>query len=134
MAKSFLGAVKDYETMTVRNIRYIATEAIQDTMEDAMETVAGITRGGAFEINKLPVDEGELVGSLSVDGGPESENSYITAIAGLKIGDTMNFEWTAPHALPVELGSGNTQGRHFVGGAARKFPEFVKKRAAEVRK
>lgn len=134
MAKSFLAQIADFEKMTNRDMRYVATEAIQDTMEDAQETVVGITRGGTFEINKLPVDEGELVGSLSVDGGPESENSYVTAIAGLKIGDTMNFEWTAPHALPVELGSGDTQGRHFVGGAARKFPEFVDKRTAEVSK
>lgn len=133
MAKSYAAQLRDIEAFTKQNLRYIASEAIQDVMEDATETVAGVTRGGVFEVGKLPVNLGELVGSLSVDGGAPSDDSYVLALAGYEVGGVMNFAWTAPHALPVEVGVRGNPGRHFVSTAAKRFEEHVAKRAAEVK-
>ena len=131
MSKTFTAQLESFAKLTKQNLKYVATESIQDTMEDATESVAGVMRGGTFEVGKLPVNMGELLGSLSSNGGPEGENSYILAIGGYVLGDVMSFAWTAEHALAVELGTSTTLGRHFVGTAARRFPEYVEKRARE---
>ena len=131
MAKSFTAQLKDIEKMTVKNMRYVAAEAIQDVMEAAMTPSRGVTKGGTFEQGKIPVAEAELINSLTSDG-VEGKDSYTVAIAGFDIGDTLQFSWTAPHALSVEVGTSKMQGRHFVGANARRFPEFVAKRAKEV--
>ena len=63
----------------------------------------------------------------------------MTAVAGMQVGDKMRFAWTAPHAMPMEAGftaanGRQIPGRFFVATNAAKFPEFVKKRAAEVKR
>ena len=131
MTKSFTAQLKDIEKMTVKNMRYVAAEAIQDVMEAAMTPSRGITKGGTFEEGKIPVAETELINTLTSDG-IKGENSYTVAIAGFDIGDTLKFAWTADHALVQEVGNSKIRGRHFVGANARKFPEFVAKRAKEV--
>lgn len=141
MAKSYTAQLQDARRMTNQGLRYVAASAIQDTIEDAMETVAGVSRGAAFVEGKLPVNLGELVGSLSTNGGAPSEDSYVLAIADFDVGDVMSFAWTAPHARRIEEGfSGEDSlgrryeqpGRHFVGSAAVRFPDHVRKRASEV--
>jgi len=131
MTKSFTAQLKDIEKMTVKNMRYVAAEAIQDVMEAAMTPSRGITEGGTFEKGKIPVAESELIKSLT-SNGIKGENSYTVAIAGFDIGDTLKFAWTADHALVQEVGNSKIRGRHFVGANARKFSEFVAKRAKEV--
>ena len=131
MAKSFTAQLKDIEKMTVKNMRYVAAEAIQDVMEAAMTPSRGITKGGTFEEGKIPVAEAELINSLTSNGTP-GKDSYAVAIAGFDIGDTLKFAWTAPHALPVEVGTSKMQGRHFVSINAKRFPEFVAKRVKEI--
>jgi len=131
MTKSFTAQLKDIEKMTVKNMRYVAAEAIQDVMEAAMTPQRGVTKGGTYEQGKIPVAEAELINSLTSDG-IKGADSYTVAIAGFDVGDTMQFAWTAPHAMAVEVGTSKMQGRHFVGQNARKFPEFVAKRAKEV--
>jgi len=132
MAKSFTAQLADFERMTVKNMRHVASESIQDVMEGAMTPARGISKGGTYEAGKIPVAEAELINLLTSDG-VEGADSYTVAIAGFQIGDVMEFAWTAPHAMAKEVGTGTQQGWHFVGINARKFPEFVKKRAAEVK-
>lgn len=140
--KSFTAQLKDIERLTVQNLKYVASEAIQDVMEAAQTPVRGVTKGGTFEEGKIPVAEAELINSLSTDGGAEGKDSYTVAIAGYEVGNNMTFAWTAPHAMRTELGfqgedslgrKFDQPGRHFVSINAKKFPEFVEKRAKEVR-
>ncbi|MEP5730821.1 MAG: hypothetical protein ABJL67_15795 [Sulfitobacter sp.] len=143
MTKSFTAQLKDIEDLVLADMRYVAAESIQDVMEAAQTPQLGISKGAtSFVEGKIPVAESELINSLTSDG-TEGAESYSVAIAGFEIGDTMEFAWTAPHAMRMEVGFTGTDslgrkfdqpGRHFVGANARRFSEFVENRVAEVRK
>lgn len=132
--KSFTAQLKDIERLTIQNMKYVASESIQDVMEAAMTPARGVSKGGSVEVGKIPVAEAELINSLSTDGGAPGADSYTVAITGYDLGDSMEFAWPAPHAMIKEVGSGTQPGWHFVGINARRFPEFVEKRAKEIRK
>lgn len=139
---TFTAQLEAFEQLTKQNMRYVATESIQDVVEAAQTPQRGITKGAtSFEVGKIPVAEAELINSLSTNGGAPSEDSYVVAISGYEIGDSMTFAWTAPHAMRMEAGFTGTDslgreydqpGRHFVGANARRFQEFVTKRSREV--
>lgn len=137
--KSFTAQLQDFEDLTERNLRYIAVNAISDVMEAAQTPQRGITKGATgFVEGKIPVAEAELINSLTSEG-IKGEASYGVALAGFEVGDYMRFAWTAPHAMPMEVGfrtkNGRTvPGRHFVGKNAARFSEFVQKYAGMVRR
>lgn len=142
--KSFTAQLEDFEKLTMQNLKYIASEAIQDVVSAAQTTQRGITKGAtSFVEGKIPEGETQgLVNSLTTDG-VEGPVSYTVAIENYEVGGTMEFAWTAPYALRMEAGYSGTDslgrkyeqpGRHFVGKNARRFPEFVEKRAKEVRR
>ncbi len=122
-------------------LRYVAMQSIQDVVEAAQQPQLGITKGAAsFVVGKIPVAEGELRASLRAQllGGAAATGaeSYGAVIAGYEIGGNFIFEWTAPHALPMEHGftarnGSQVPGRHFVGANAARFSEFVNARVAE---
>jgi hypothetical protein len=143
VTKSFSAQLDDIADLTLRDMRYVASESIQDVAEQMQTPQRGVTKGGTFEVGKIPVAESDLINSLSVDGGAEGEDAYVLALAGYELGDNMTFAYSAEHALPMETGftieladggEVNVPGRHFMGKAAARFPEFVKARAAEVRR
>jgi hypothetical protein len=130
--KTFQAQIEDFERLTLQNMKYVAGEAIQDVMEAAQTPQLGMTKGAtSFESGKIPVAEAELINSLTSDGN-KGPDSYAVAIAGFEIGDKMEFAWTAPHAMPIEVGTSKFAGRQFVGANARRFSEFVEKRTKEV--
>ncbi len=139
--KSFTAQLKDAETKTLTNVRYVAAEAIQDVLEGAQTPQQGISKGAtSFVEGKIPVADSELINSLTV-GEATGETAYTVALAGFDIGDVLTFTWTAPHALRMELGFSGTDGlgrtyeqagRFFVTRNAERFSEFVKRRAAEI--
>lgn len=139
MAKTFAAQLKQFQGLTTANMRKVATGAIQDVLEGAQTPQQGITAGGSgFVTGKIPVATAELINSLTVEGvtGPAA---YVTAIAGMQMGDVLKFAWTAPHAMPMEVGftaqnGREVPGRFFVSANAEKFSGFVEARAAEVRK
>ena len=139
MAKTFTAQLEQFRGLTTGKMRKVAAAAIQDVLEAAQTPQQGITAGGSgFVTGKIPVATSELINSLTVEGvsGPAA---YVTAIAGMQIGDVMKFAWTAPHAMPIEVGfraknGREIPGRHFVSQNAQRFSEFVAARAAEVRK
>lgn len=144
MVKSFTAQMRSFAEIKKHDMRYVAMESFQDVLEGAQTPQRGMSVGAtSFVEGKIPVAEGDLINSLSVDGGATDKDSYITAIAGFTIGQDMRFAWTAPHAMKMEQGftgtdaSGNEynqQGRHFVGKNAARFQEFVDKHVKEVRK
>lgn len=139
MTKSFTAQLDDIIDLTVEGIEYTMRQSISDVLEGAQTTQIGFGQGATtFEPGKIPVDTAELVNSLTVDGA-KGPDSYAVAIAGMQLGDEKRFAWTAPHAIHIEQGwttstGRNVPGRHFVSVNAAKFPDHVKRRAAEVRK
>lgn len=124
-------------------MEYVARQSISDVMVGAQETQDGITIGAeSFVEGRIPVGETkELVNSLAVNDAQGVDVGL--QIQGLQLGDTMKFSWTAPHARRIEYGftgtdslgrTYNQPGRFFVTRNAEKFPEFVRKRAAEIKK
>ena len=145
MTKTFAAQVEAFKDRTLKKMRYVAVNAIQDVMEAAQTPQPGVGRtGGSFIEGKIPVKTSELINSLTSGkgaGGAKGALSYTTAIAGMEIGDRLRFAWTAPHAMRIEQGftgtdslgrTYNQAGRHFVGVNAARFSEFVAARVREV--
>lgn len=143
MAGRFTAQVREFATLTKRNMRYVATESIQDVLEAAQTPQLGITKGAtSFVEGKIPVADADLINSLVV-GGNRGQDAYVTAIAGYELGDNMEFAWNIEYALRIEMGFTGTDelgreynqpGRHFVGANAARFPEFVETHVREVRR
>ncbi len=145
MSRSFTAQLDDIIDLTVEGMEYTMRQSISDVFEAAQTTQIGITQGAtSFEEGKIPVGlTEELVNSLSVDDGAESADAYVVKIANMDIGETITGKWSAPHARRINSGftgtdslgrTYNVPGRFFVDKNAAKFPEFVKKRAAEVKR
>jgi len=140
--KTFTAQLADFEKLTMQNLKYVATEAIQDVVSAAQTTQRGITMGAtSFVEGKIPEGKTKTLKNSLTSNGTEGVASYTVAIGAYEVGDTLTFAWTAPYALRMELGftgedskgrTYNQAGRHFVGANARRFPEFVAKRALEV--
>jgi hypothetical protein len=137
--KTFAAQLEDIERLTIEALEYTMRQSISDSVSGAQETQIGFGQGAtSFEPGKIPVDTAELANSLTVDGA-KGPDSYVVAIANLEIGGKLTFAWTAPHALAIEQGwttskGTNVPGRQFVAVNAAKFPDHVKKRAAEARR
>lgn len=146
MAKTFAAQVADFKGRTLKNMLYVAVNAIQDVMEAAQTPQPGVGRtGGTFIEGRIPVVSSDLINSLTAgkgtSGGTKGELSYTTALAGMELGDRLTFAWTSPYALRIEAGFVGTDrlgrtydqaGRHFVGKNAARFSEFVAARSREV--
>jgi hypothetical protein len=135
MTKTFTAQVAAFRDMTVKNMRYVASQSIQDVLEAAQTSQVALTKGAtSVEPGKIPVADSGLINSLSVDGGTTGPDAYVAAITGFEIGDVMRFQWTAPYAMRIEVGHGTYPGAHFVGANAAKWPAFVAARVREVQK
>lgn len=145
MTRSFAAQVADFKGRTLKKMRYVAVNAIQDVMEAAQTPQPSSQRTGTFIEGRIPVDTSALINSLTSGkgsgGGAKGALSYTTAIAGMQIGDRLTFAWTMPYALRIEAGfvgtdslgrTYNQPGRHFVGKNAARFSEFVAARVKEV--
>ncbi|MGL5737233.1 MAG: hypothetical protein ACRCYS_20435 [Beijerinckiaceae bacterium] len=104
---TFSAQVKNWQTKTEETLRKIAATAIQDQLSRMQTPVA---QGG-----NMPVDTSTLRNSLvselngaAVGKGPDS---YVLAIAGMELGDTVTASWTAEYAAirhykPEDFGQG----------------------------
>ena len=143
MAKSFSAQVSSFVQKSEEKMRKVMQRSVQDVLSAAQTAQPSTARSiGPFEQGKIPVDTGflrnSLISGLNGSFGDESPDSYILTIAGMEIGDTMQFGWTAPYAARIEYGffgddsAGRTfdqPGRHFVGVNAAKWQDIVAKNA-----
>jgi hypothetical protein len=146
LTRTFAAQVAEFKGRTLKKMRYVAINSIQDVLEAAQTPQPGVARtGGTFIEGRIPVVSSELIQSLSSGkgsaGGAKGSTSYIAVIAGMEIGDRLAFAWTAPHAHRINSGftgtdslgrTYNVPGRHFVDANAARFSEFVAARAKEV--
>lgn len=125
---TFAAQVKNANERSKETLRKIAATAIQDVMSDAQTPVA---MGG-----NMPVDTGFLRNSLasSLNGSDmgSGPDSYALALAGMKLGDTVRFSWTAEYAAirhykPEDFGQGGGMWRD---KAAQRFQSHVDAAAA----
>lgn len=143
---TFAAQVAGFRNKTVKALRYVAVNAIQDVMEAAQTPQPSVKRtGGTFIEGRIPVDTSALINSLTTgingSAGAKGSASYAAVLAGLDIGDVITFAWTMPYALRIEKGfvgtdklgrTYNQAGRHFVAKNAAQFQSFVNARVAEV--
>lgn len=146
MTKTFAAQIADFKGKTLKKMRFVAVNSIQDVLEAAQTPQPGVGRtGGSYIEGRIPVVSSDLINSLSSgkgsSGGAEGALSYTTAIAGMQIGDRLTFAWTSPYAMRIEAGFTGTDslgrrynqaGRHFVGRNAERFSDFVAARVREV--
>lgn len=133
MTKTFTAAVEKFAMLTEKRMLKVATDSISDVMKAAMTSAQGITVGGALIEGRIPVVSGDLINSL-VSNGNAGAASYATVIAGMELGDVLNFVWNIEYAARAEFGFTGTDslgrsyqqaGWHFVGQNAARWPEFV---------
>ena len=118
MVKSFSAQVRNWSEKAKRNARLVIADAAQGVFADMSQPQPSIKETGTFEVGKVPVDEGILIGSLfaTLNGATtgQGQTAYIGALAGFEIGDTVQFAFSAEYALPIEYGTDDFPGRFMV--------------------
>lgn len=138
MAQTFSADLSNILEGYERDLLNVARQSVQEVVKIAQTPKA---KGG-----RLPVVTSFLRNSLAsgVNGafGPPGPEGYVLTIAGMKLGDTSRFAWTAAYALRIELGFSGAdslgriyeqEGNHFVGGAAAQWEDIVTKNALRAR-
>jgi hypothetical protein len=128
--KSMVADVADFEKLTMAKMVKVARQSIQETLNTAQTPVA---KGGA-----MPVDTGalrnSLVSRISTGTASAGADSFMVVIAQLKLGDVINFAWTADYAVPrhymVGVGQGGGLWRDL---AVQNWQAVVRKNASAVR-
>ena len=131
---SFSATVRGWSEKGKRNADLVARESIQDIGELMTRPVDGVTRGAPFVVGKVPVDTGELIGSVIVQlngstiarGGLGVPPDFTASLAGFDLGDTVTGAFTAPYARIVEY----KQGRYMVRNAVQNWQAVVNANAA----
>ena len=117
-------AVAKSKSKLDRLVRQSANELIKDAQ-------VPVAKGG-----RMPVLTGFLRNSLLTDvkgkATSEGEDSYVTALRGVKAGDSIRFTWTALYAMIVEGGYGARPARFFARGAAEKWKGIVERIARKL--
>jgi len=140
MALTFTASTRKWEKLTAKAMLAVAVDSIQDVMEAAQTTAQGKTAGGTIIEGRIPVVTSDLVNSLAVETngvlGGEGANSYVTAIGGMNLGDTLRFGWTAEYSARVHSGfSGpdslgrvyNQKGWHWISANAVRWQSIVRR-------
>lgn len=135
---TFAADIRAFADRTVGQMRDVMRESTQDVVQAAQTPQVSLARGATGVVQgKIPVDTGflrnSLVSGLNGSFGPEGPESYALTVAGMEIGDVARFAWTAPHALPTELGHGSYKGAHFVGANAARWSDFVAANVAKLK-
>lgn len=139
MTKSFSVSVKGWSEKAKRNSRLIVMEASEGVYNAMTTRQAGVKEtGGSFEVGKVPVDTGFLVGSaqIAVAGAQRGTGSsgqppdFMASIAGFDVGQPIEAAFTAEYARAVEYGNGRMAGRFFVRQAVSRWGQLVRTAAA----
>lgn len=134
-----LASLKNWSAKAERNARLIVMEASEGVYNAMTERQPSVKEtGGSFEVGKVPVDWGYLIGSVQIavgggttgTGSPGQAPDYIGSISGFQIGEPITAAFTADYARHVEYGTARMPGRFFVRNAVAQWPAFVAAAAA----
>ncbi|BBU58510.1 hypothetical protein [Mameliella alba] len=114
MTQNFAASVKNWTEKAKRNVDVIVKQSAQDVARQMTQPKDGLVRGAPFETGVVPVDEGQLIGSVIVQVGgtltgqgnaaSAQPPDYASALAGFETGDTIIVGFTAPYAPMIEYG------------------------------
>lgn len=112
-----------------RKMELVVKQSAQDVGDLAQRPVA---KGG-----NMPVDTGflrnSLVAGLNGTTSLSGPDAYVLAIAGMELGDSVLFGWTANYARYVEYGTQGRAGRFFMLNAAQQWQAIVARNAEKAR-
>jgi len=127
MAKSFQAQVSAWVAKSENRIEAVFKQSAQEVFIIAQTPVGA---GG-----NMPIDTGFLRASLQtgVNGaaGSTGVESYLFAIIGAKLGDTVFGRWGADYAIHVHYGNNGRPGRLWVDLAAQQWQSIVTRFARE---
>ena len=150
-SKRFSAQVRSWSDKALRNADLVVKSSAQDVFEIATQRQPSATEtGGSFQIGRVPVDTGFLVGTaeLRVDGGvsrgtvagkASTPPDFAVGLEGMKMGDRVELVFTAPYARRIEYGftgtdadgrTYNQAGRLFVSTAVASWQSVVDANAA----
>lgn len=143
----FVAEIRAWSEKAKRNLDLVARASAQEVFERASQRQPSVKEtGGTFEIGKVPVDTGFLIGTseVRINGAPHSGGSgareasslppdFAAVIGSMKMGDTIEYVFTAPYARAVEYGTGKMAGRLFVRTAIKDWDIIVQAEAARFR-
>ena len=140
MTRNFAASVKAFSQKALRNADVIVKRSAQDVAREMTQPKDGLVRGAPFETGVVPVDEGQLIGSVIVQVGgaltgqgnatAETPPDYASALAGFDTGSTIIVGFTAPHAPLIEYGANGVPGRFMVRQAVQNWQAIVDANAA----
>lgn len=108
MTKSFAAQVGAWTEKAKRNTRLVVADAAQGVFEDMSQRQPSIKETGSFVVGKVPVDTGLLISSMfaQVNGATvgQGSDSYVAALAGMEMGDTVRFAFSQDYAQRIEYG------------------------------
>jgi hypothetical protein len=144
MTQSFTAQINDITDKIRRNLDLVVKDAVQMTFHAATEVQPGVRyTGGSFEIGKVPVDHGFLVGTAfcaingeqtaAGDTASKTPPDFVAGLAGMKLGDTATAAFSKTYARYVEYGTDKMAGRFFVRQAVQGWDANVKASAEKFR-
>ena len=129
MVGTFTAQVEAFVAKSRMKMELVFKESAQDVFDAAQQPKA---KGG-----NMPVDTGflrnSMQSSLNGQGGASGPESYVMAIAGANLGDTVFGGWTAKYARHVEYGTSKMAGSFFALKAAQQWQAIVSKNAAKAK-
>lgn len=143
MATTFTAQMAAFATQTKERMELVVKQSAQDVAELAQRDRASRARrpkkgiAPAVGGGNLPVDVGflrnSLVAGLNGSTSLKGPDSYVLAIAGMELGDSVIFGWSAEYARFVEYGANGVPGAFFALRAAQEWQQIVARNAEKAR-
>lgn len=125
----FTAQIDAFAEQAKAKLELVVKQSAQDVGDLAQRPVA---KGG-----NMPIDTGflrnSLVAGLNGSTSLSGPDAYVLAIAGMELGDSVLFGWTANYARYVEYGTQGRAGRFFMLNAAQQWQAIVARNAEKAR-
>lgn len=148
MTQTFAASIEAWSEKAIRNAELVVKGSAADVSEIMTRRQPSVAdTGGTFAEGRVPVDTGELIGSVVVEiagvrtaqGSKGQPPDFTAGILSMELGQDIVVAFTAPYARRLEYGfSGtdslgrtySTQGRFFVRDAIQQWETIVAQNAA----
>lgn len=136
--QTFSAQVSEHVRRYKQRMDAVFKESAQEVVSRAQTSQPSVTvTGGTFVVGKIPVGEAgflrdSLISGINGSYSFEGPESYVLAIAGADIGDTIQAGWTAEYAPYVEYGTKYMDGRFFLRANAQQWQQIVNENSARL--
>lgn len=132
---TFSASIAGFSEKAKRNADLVVRGAAEDVFALATRRQASIKETGTYREGFLPVDDGHLIGSASVEvngrtaavGNPAAKMppDFAMALAGFEGTGTVELVFNADYARHVEYGTGKMPGRFYARNAVLQWNVLV---------